>query len=67
MQTLSGKNNAFSKIRHLMKTETAILIFKTTVQPIFDYNHFIYDMLNFDKRQKLQSMQNRFLRIVFRN
>ena len=67
MQTLSGKKITFSKIRHLMDTETAILIFKATIQPIFDYNDFFYDMLNFEKRQKLQSMQNRFLRIIFRN
>ena len=66
MQTLSGKKITFSKIRHLMNTETAILVFKSTIQPLFDYNDFFYNMLNQGKCQKLQSMQNRFLRIVFR-
>ena len=38
---------------------------KTTIQPIFDYNDFFYNLLNQEKQDKLQSLQNRFLRIVF--
>ena len=67
MQILSGKKITFSKIRHLMNTSTASLIYKSTIQPIFDYNDFYYYMLNQNNLQKLQSMQNRFLRIVYRN
>ena len=29
-----------------MNTETAILLFNSTIQPIFDYNEFYYNMLN---------------------
>ena len=35
--------------------------------PIFDYNDFFYYMLNQEKQDKLQTMQNRILRIVYRN
>ena len=42
-------------------------MFKSTIQPIFYYNDFFYNLLRQDKCQKLQSMQNRFLRIVVRN
>ena len=67
MQTLAGKKITLSKIRYLINTETALLIFQSTIQPIFDYNDFYYNMLNQNKLNKIQSMQNRFLRIVFRN
>ena len=67
MQILAGKKITFSKIRYLMNTDTAILLFKSTMQPIFNYNYFYYNMLNQNNLQKIQSMQNRFLRIVFRN
>ena len=43
----------------------AILLFKTTIQPIFDYNDFFYNILTQEKQDKLQTVQNRFLRIVF--
>ena len=67
LQTLAAKKITFNKIRYLLDTETCILLFKSTVQPLFDYNDFIYNLLSRDKIQILQSMQNRFLRIVFRN
>ena len=67
MQILAGKKLTFNKIRYLLDTETAITLFKSTIQPIFDYNDFYYNMLNQNKQQKIQSMQKRFLRIVFRN
>ena len=35
MQTLAGKKITFSKIRYLMNTETAVLLFESTIQPIF--------------------------------
>ena len=67
MQVLSFRKQTFSKIRFLIDQKTAELLFKSTIQPIFDYNDFFYNMLNREKQDKLQSVQNRFLRIVYRN
>ena len=66
-QVLSGRKMTFSKIRYLLDEKTSELLYKTTIQPIFDYNDFFYNLLNQDKQDKLQVMQNRFLRIVYRN
>ena len=67
IQILSSRKITFSKIRYLLDEKTAVLLYKSTVQPIFDYNDFFYNMLTLEKQDKLQSMQNRFLRIVYRN
>ena len=40
MQILSGKKIAFSKIRHWMNIETAILIFKSTIKTFIYKNIF---------------------------
>ena len=48
-----------------MDQKTAVSLYKTTIQPIFDYNDFFYNMLSQEKRDKLQTLQNRFLRIVY--
>ena len=66
-QILSTRKKTFSKIRYLIDEETVVLLYKTTIQPIFDYNYFFYKMLNQDNQDKLQTMQNRFLRMVYRN
>ena len=66
-QLLALRKQTFSKIRFLMDTETAVLLYKSTIQPLFDYNDFFYNMLDQGKQNKLQSIQNRFLRIVYRN
>ena len=65
-QILSFRKQTFIKIRFLLDQKTAISLYKSTVQPIFDYNDFYYTLLlNQEKQDKLESMQNRFLRIVF--
>ena len=42
---LLGKQT-FSKIRYLLDTETAELLYKSTIQQIFDYNDFFYNLLS---------------------
>ena len=67
IRILSARKLTFSKIRFLIDLKTAERLFKTTIQPIFDYNDFFYNMLNNEKQEKLQTMQNRFLRLVYNN
>ncbi len=59
--------NTFRKIRHLIDTKTAITLYKATILPILDYNDSIYYLLTKQNQNKLQTLQNRALRIVFRH
>ena len=63
-KVLAFRKQTFSKICFLLNQTMAISLYKTTIQPIFVYNDFFYNMLNQEKQDKLQTMQNRFLRIV---
>ena len=65
IKKLSAKKSTFSKIRYLLTTEPAISLYKACIQPLFDYNDFYYWLLSQKLCKKLQSMQYRFLRIVF--
>ena len=67
MQILSSRKLTLSKIRFLLDQKTAEQLFKTTIQPIFDYNDFFYNLLSQERQDKLQSVQKRFLRIVYSN
>ena len=64
-QILSHRKQLFFKIRFFLDQKTAVSLFKTNIQPIFDYKDFLYIMLNQEKLDKLQTLQNRFLRIVY--
>ena len=66
IKKLSIKKVTFSKIRYLLDTDTAISIYKACIQPLFDYNDFFYLLLSQKYCNKLQSLQYRFLRIVFK-
>ena len=77
-QTLSGVNQltrltqlisqrliSFRRIRRSLSERTAIVLYKATILPIFDYNDIIYNLLNKQQLAKLQRLQNRALRLVF--
>ena len=64
---VSGKIQTFARIRHLVTQKTALQLYKTTILPILDYNDVYYFLLNEDKQRKLQAMQNRALRIIFKD
>ena len=66
IKKLALKKITFAKIRYLLTTEAAISLFRSCIQPLFDYNDFMYMLLAKDKCTKLQSMQYRILRIVFK-
>ena len=64
-QQMAIKLKTFSQIRKFMTEKTAILVYKTTILPIIDYNDIIYGMLTENLQLKLQRLQNRALRTVF--
>ena len=59
------KLTTFRKIRYLITTSTAFMIYKATILPLLDYNDIVYSLLNENLKKKLQSIQNRALRTVF--
>lgn len=63
--SLAVKLRTFRKIRPLLSTNTALKIYNTMIIPIFDYNDLIYEFLTEKLKKKLQSTQNRALRIVY--
>ena len=52
-----------TNVRH---TCIAIILFKATIMPIFDYNDVFYSLLTQQQLIKMQRLQNRALRLVFR-
>ena len=64
-QQIGLKLNSFRKIRRSMSERTAIIIYKATILPIFDYNDIIYHLLTKQQQTKLQRLQNRALRMIF--
>ena len=66
-QLIAQKLISFRKIRKCISERTAIILYKATILPIFDYNDLIYNLLTSQQLTKLQRLQNRALRLVFHN
>ena len=64
-QQIAQKLISFRKIRKSISELTAIILYKATILPIFDYNDFYYNLLTVQQLTKMQRLQNRALRIVF--
>ena len=54
-----------SKIRKYVTFDAAIRIYKTMLIPILQYGDFLYDGSNQNLLDKLQTLQNRSLRIIY--
>lgn len=63
---LAIKLTSFRKIRNCMSERTASMFYKATILPIFDYNDIIYKLLTKQQQTKIQRIQNRALRIVYK-
>ena len=61
------KLSTFRKMRYYISEATAIVIYKSTILPILDYNDIIYNLGTELQKDKIQKIQNRALRTVFRN
>ncbi len=53
-----------SKIRPILKEETALHLYKTLLIPIVDYGDVVYDCLTKDNSDTLQKLQNGVCRII---
>ena len=65
-RTVAMKMTTFRRIRYFISEKTAIMLYKSLILPIIDYNDIIYSLLTKHQLEKLQRMQNRALRTVFR-
>ena len=64
---IAKKLVSFRKLRKCFSEHTAITLYKATILPVFDYNDIIYNLLNKQQLTKLQRLQNRALRLVFKD
>ena len=53
-------------MRNYISENTALLLYKTTILPIIDYNDITYKLLTQQQETKLQRIQNRALRTVYK-
>ena len=65
-QTIAMKIKTFRRMRDFISENTEIQLYKALILPIIDYNDIIYDLLNKEQEIKLQRIQNRALRTVFK-
>ena len=59
-------NYMLGKIRHLVDTKSALLVYKQTVLPLLDYVGFIMLLCTVGMRKDLQKLQNNALRKCLR-
>ena len=65
-QSLAPKLTTFRKMRDYISENTALLLYKVTILPIIDYSDVIYNLLTQQQESKLQRIQNRALRTVYK-
>ena len=63
IQRASYKIYIVAKIRYYIDINTALTIYKTMILPIFEYGDIAYDLADRKSLDKLQTLQNRALRI----
>lgn len=64
---VTSKINSLSYLRKYVGSCTALQIYKTTILPLMEYSNFIYPLVPITLRKKLQRLQNRALKIIFKN
>ena len=61
-----GKIRLLGRIRHVIDRETAMLLYKTLILPIYDYCDYIYYPLSIASADSLQKLQNIAFRTIVR-
>ena len=63
IQRVTYKIHMLAKIRSYIDFNSALTIYKTMILPVFEYGDIAYDQADFKSLDKLQTLQNRALRI----
>ena len=66
IRMVSHKMTLLAKLRKYLTNEVAVLIYKTMLLPYFDYADVIFHKANVKDTGKLQTLQNKCLRICLR-
>ena len=61
-----GQIRLLRRIRHIIDRDTAMLLYKTLIVPIYDYCDHIYFPLSVNSADSLQKLQNIALRTIVR-
>ena len=61
-----GKIRLLGRIRHIIDRETAVMLYKTLILPIYDYCDYLYYPLGTTTSDSLQVLQNTALRTIIR-
>lgn len=64
---VTGKINTLSTLCRYITHKMAITIYKGTILPLLEYANVTYTLISASQRHKLQRLQNRALRVIFRN
>lgn len=64
---VTGRLNTLSTLRKYIPHNVALTIYKETILSPLEYANVIYTLIPYAQRAKLQRLQNRALRIVFRH
>lgn len=64
---VTGKLNTLSTLRKYISHKVALTIYKGTILPLLEYANVTHSLMTQAHRAKLQRLQNRALRIVFRH
>ena len=61
---ISSAIGGLKQVRPFVDKETAIIIYKSLIQPIFDYCDIVWDNLPLTQAIRLQKLQNRAARVI---
>ena len=61
-----GKIKLLGRIRHIINRETAVMLYKTSILPIYDYCDYLYYPLGTTTCDSLQVLKNTALRNIIR-
>lgn len=64
---VTGKLNSLSLLRAYISDRVAITIYKATILPLIEYANITHSLVSSKQLQKMQRLQNRALRIVYRH
>lgn len=63
---VTSKVNTLAHLPKYVGTSTSLQIYKTTILPLMEYANFTYTLVPVQLRKKLQRLQNKALKIIYK-
>lgn len=64
---VTGRINSLSYLRNYVNYQTALIIYKGTILPLLEYANVVHSLITVKLQKKMQRLQNRALRIIYRH